>query len=108
MGAVAFQKGLGAVHALSHPIGAKYNCHHGTTNAILINSALILNKPSIEKKIKAACRYLNFEETFDSFCGKIDALNSALKIPKNFLIQVPCQNYHIFRFPNYYWTFFVY
>jgi len=83
MGAVAFQKGLGAVHALSHPIGAKYNCHHGTTNAILINSALILNKPSIEKKIKAACRYLNFEETFDSFCGKIDALNSTLHIPKN-------------------------
>ena len=83
MGAVAFQKGLGAIHALSHPIGAKYNCHHGTTNALLINSALILNKSIIEKKIKAACRYLNFEENFDSFCGKIDQLNSALNIPIN-------------------------
>ncbi len=83
MGAVAFQKGLGAIHALSHPIGAKYNCHHGTTNALLINSTLILNKSIIEKKIRAACRYLNFEETFDSFCGRINKLNSALNIPRN-------------------------
>lgn len=83
MGAVAFQKGLGAIHAISHPIGALYGCHHGTTNAILINPVLKLNKPVIERKIEAACRYINFSESFESFCSKIDELNLALNIPKN-------------------------
>jgi alcohol dehydrogenase len=49
MGAVAFQKGLGAVHALSHPVGAVYNTHHGTTNAVCIPAVLQMNRPEIEE-----------------------------------------------------------
>ena len=83
MGAVAFQKGLGAIHALSHPLGAKYNSHHGTTNALLINPVLNLNKSAIEEKILAACRYLKFEASFETFLKKIDELNSLVNIPKS-------------------------
>ena len=83
MGAVAFQKGLGAIHALSHPIGAKYNSHHGTINAILINPVLNLNKSAAEEKILAACRYLNFEASYETFIKKIDELNSLVNIPKS-------------------------
>ena len=50
---------------------------------MLINSVLNLNKSSINRKIEAACRYLNFEESFESFCGEIENLNSKLNIPKN-------------------------
>jgi alcohol dehydrogenase len=52
MGAVAFQKGLGAVHALSHPVGAVYNTHHGTTNAVCIPAVLQMNRPEIEDRIE--------------------------------------------------------
>jgi alcohol dehydrogenase len=45
MGAVAFQKGLGAIHALSHPVGAVYNTHHGMTNAVVMPPVLRLNRP---------------------------------------------------------------
>ncbi len=83
MGAVAFQKGLGAIHALSHPIGAKYNSHHGTTNAILINPVLYLNKLKVEERILEACRYFNFEASFETFIKKIDELNSLINIPRS-------------------------
>ena len=83
MGAVAFQKGLGAIHALSHPLGAKYNSHHGTINAILINPVLSLNKLAVEEKILAACRYFNFEASFETFIKKIDELNSLVNIPES-------------------------
>jgi alcohol dehydrogenase len=51
MGAVAFQKGLGAIHSLSHPIGAVYNTHHGMTNAVVMPPVLRFNRPAIEEKI---------------------------------------------------------
>lgn len=51
MGAVAFQKGLGAVHAISHPVGALYNTHHGTTNAVCLPEVLRFNRPAIEDRI---------------------------------------------------------
>ena len=54
MGAVAFQKGLGAIHALSHPIGAVYNTHHGMTNAVVMPPVLRFNRPAIEGKIGLA------------------------------------------------------
>ena len=50
MGATAFQKGLGAMHALSHPVGAIYNTHHGTTNAVVMENVLKFNKEIIQKK----------------------------------------------------------
>jgi alcohol dehydrogenase class IV len=82
MGATAFQKGLGAVHAVSHPIGAIYNTHHGTTNAVCIPAVLKLNRPEIEGRIAAAAAYLGIEGGFDGFAAFVDELNAELKIPK--------------------------
>ena len=82
MGATAFQKGLGAVHALSHPVGALYNTHHGTTNAVCIPAVLQLNRPEIEQRIEAAAAYLGIEGGFDGFCRFVDGLNAGLNIPR--------------------------
>ena len=59
MGSIAFQKGLGAIHSLSHPIGAIYNTHHGLTNAVFMPYVLIRNKEAIENKINELSRYLD-------------------------------------------------
>lgn len=83
MSAVAFQKGLGAVHAVSHPIGALYNVHHGTTNAVVIGPVLKFNRPAIEEKIEAAARYLDIQGGFDGFYGFVERLNASLGIPAN-------------------------
>ena len=82
MGAVAFQKGLGAVHALSHPIGAIYGTHHGTTNAVLIPAVLQLNRSAIEPTIERVTAYLGISGGFDGFCARVEALNDALGLPK--------------------------
>ena len=81
MGATAFQKGLGAIHALSHPIGAIHNTHHGTTNAVLMPAVLHLNKPEIEAKIEKASDYLGLNNGWNGFCELVNELNSHLKIP---------------------------
>jgi alcohol dehydrogenase class IV len=83
MGATAFQKGLGAIHAISHPIGAIYHTHHGTTNAICMPAVLQFNKPAITSIIEKAAHYLNISNGFDGFCAYVDGLNSSLGIPKN-------------------------
>ena len=83
MGAVAFQKGLGAIHAISHPVGALYNTHHGTTNAAVMLPVLHFNRPAIEQKIEAAARYLQIEGGFDGFCAFVAGLNATLGIPAN-------------------------
>ena len=54
MGASAFQKGLGAIHALSHPIGAMYHTHHGTTNAVCMPAVLQFNRPAIADRMTLA------------------------------------------------------
>lgn len=82
MGATAFQKGLGAIHALSHPIGAMYHTHHGTTNAVCMPAVLQFNKPAIAPVIEQAARYLGIEGGFDGFCAFVDDLNEGLGIPK--------------------------
>ncbi|GLQ34175.1 dehydrogenase [Amylibacter marinus] len=82
MGATAFQKGLGAIHALSHPIGALYHTHHGTTNAICMPAVLQFNKPKIEQVITQAAQYLGIEGGFEGFCAYVDQLNASLGIPK--------------------------
>ncbi len=81
MGATAFQKGLGAVHALSHPVGAIYNTHHGMTNAVVIPPVLRLNRPEIEKRIAAAAAYLDIEGGFDGFYDYVLELRKELAVP---------------------------
>lgn len=83
MGATAFQKGLGAIHALSHPIGAIYHTHHGTTNAVCMPAVLQFNKPAISEKMADAARYLNISGGFDGFCAYVDELNTGMGIPKS-------------------------
>lgn len=82
MGATAFQKGLGAIHALSHPIGALYHTHHGTTNAVCMPAVLQFNKPVISGVMGNAANYLGIEGGFDGFCAFVDDLNASLGIPK--------------------------
>lgn len=83
MGATAFQKGLGAVHALSHPIGAVYNTHHGTTNAVVIPPVLDFNRSYIEDRIETLNGYLDIKGGFDGFKAYVQELNDSLGIPKN-------------------------
>ena len=82
MGSTAFQKGLGAIHSLSHPVGAIYNTHHGLTNAVFMPYVLKINKSAIEEKIISLSRYLNLKvNSFDSFMQWILELRNNLKIP---------------------------
>ncbi len=83
MGATAFQKGLGAIHALSHPIGAIYHTHHGTTNAVCMPAVLQFNKPAISGVIEQAANYLGIDGGFDGFCNFVDEFNASLGIPKS-------------------------
>lgn len=83
MGAVAFQKGLGAIHALSHPIGAVYGTHHGTTNAVVMPMVLDFNRPEIEDRIARAADYLGIKGGFDGFRARVMALRAELGIPAN-------------------------
>ena len=82
MGATAFQKGLGAIHALSHPVGAIYHTHHGTTNAVFMPAVLQFNKSAIESRMTDAANYLGIAGGFDGFCAYVDDLNASLGIPK--------------------------
>ena len=82
MGSIAFQKGLGAIHSLSHPVGAMYNTHHGLTNAVFMPYVLRRNKKVIEEKIISLSRYLNLEDqTFEGFMNWILYLRKELSIP---------------------------
>ena len=83
MGATAFQKGLGAIHALSHPIGAIYHTHHGTTNAVCMPAVLQFNKPAIKDTLAEAANYLGISGGFLGFCKFVDELNDSLAIPKS-------------------------
>ena len=82
MGSIAFQKGLGAIHSLSHPVGAIYNTHHGLTNAVFMPYVLQYNKKGIEEKIIDISRYINLKSaTFNNFMDWILELRSNLNIP---------------------------
>jgi alcohol dehydrogenase class IV len=83
MGATAFQKGLGAIHSLSHPIGAVYGTHHGTTNAVVMPMVLDMNRPAIETRIEKAAAYLGIAGGFDGFRAAVMDLRAALNIPAN-------------------------
>ena len=82
MGSTAFQKGLGAIHSLSHPVNALNNIHHGLSNAIFMPYVLTFNKNVIEKKIIKICEYLEFQnKTFDGFLNWTLNLRKRLNIP---------------------------
>ena len=90
MGSTAFQKGLGAIHSLSHPINAKFNMHHGLSNAIFMPYVLTFNKKFIKKRISIISAFIGLENTFDSFLDWIIKLRKELKIPHKLseLIQI--------------------
>ena len=92
MGSTAFQKGLGAIHSLSHPINAQFNIHHGLSNAIFMPYVLTFNRHSIEKKIVSICDYLDLEKDFESFLSWILDLRKKLNIPNKLSDVVDCKN----------------
>ena len=81
MGATAFQKGLGAIHALSHPVGALYDTHHGMTNAVFMPYVLAFNRDAIEGKIARLAAYCGMQPNFDAFLHAITALRQKLNVP---------------------------
>jgi len=82
MGSTAFQKGLGAIHSLSHPVNALNNVHHGLSNAIFMPYVLTFNKKVIEKKIIKICDYLELKDrSFDGFINWVLVLRKKLNIP---------------------------
>ena len=81
MGATAFQKGLGAIHALSHPIGAMHHTHHGTTNAVCMPAVLRLNELKIQQRFDSVSGYLGIKNGFSGFKTFVDQFNASLNIP---------------------------
>ena len=82
MGSIAFQKGLGAIHSLSHPVGALYNTHHGLTNAVFMPYVIKKNRDAIEDKLIALSRYIELSnQSFDGFITWILNLRESLQIP---------------------------
>jgi len=82
MGATAFQKGLGAIHAMSHPIGALFNTHHGTTNAVCMPAVLAFNAPEIRDRFDRAASYLGISGGFAGFCEFVQSFNDSFAIPR--------------------------
>jgi alcohol dehydrogenase class IV len=81
MGATAFQKGLGGMHALAHPLGALYDAHHGTLNAILMPYVLVANRSSIEQRIERLTRFMGLSQPgFDTFLSWVLDLRKQLGI----------------------------
>ena len=82
MGAVAFQKGLGAIHSVSHPLGALYDRHHGLLNAVVMPYVLAFNKPAIEDKLDRLGRWLDLpDEGFDGVMAWVLELRESIGIP---------------------------
>jgi alcohol dehydrogenase class IV len=81
MGATAFQKGLGAIHALSHPVGALYHTHHGMTNGVFMPYVLVFNRKAIEPKIDRLAGYLGIDGGFDGFLDAVLDLRKKIGVP---------------------------
>ena len=98
MGSTAFQKGLGAIHSLSHPVNALNNVHHGLSNAIFMPYVLTFNKSMIEDKIIKICDYLKFEEkSFNGFISWILDLRKQLGMPHKLSEVIKEENFNIDR-----------
>ena len=84
MGATAFQRGLGAMHALAHPLGALYDAHHGTLNAVLMPYVLEANRSVIASEIRRLAQYIGLEpSTFEGFLGWVLRLRREIGIPED-------------------------
>lgn len=81
MGATAFQKGLGAIHSLSHPVGALYDTHHGMTNGVFIPYVLAFNRKAIEPKITRLAGFLEIPDGFGGFLKAVLDLRKAVGVP---------------------------
>jgi len=93
MGATAFQRGLGAMHALAHPLGGVYDAHHGMLNAILMPYVLKANREAIENRIRRASRYMYIDNGFDGFLDWVLELRQQLNIPHKLEdIGIPADN----------------
>ncbi len=80
-GATAFQKGLGAIHSLSHPVGSLYDTHHGLTNAVFMPYVLAFNKKEVEDKIKRLAAYIGLKPNFRAFMDFVMELRQQTGIP---------------------------
>jgi alcohol dehydrogenase class IV len=81
MGATAFQKALGAIHALSHPVGALHDTHHGMTNAVFMPYVLAFNRPAIEEKIARLAAYIGLNASFEAFLDWVLWLRAEIGVP---------------------------
>jgi len=89
MGATAFQRGLGAMHALAHPLGAIYDAHHGMLNAILMPYVLKANYPAIKDRIPRLARYLGLEPDFDAFLNWVLSMREEINIHHQLSAIIP-------------------
>jgi alcohol dehydrogenase class IV len=81
MGATAFQKALGAIHALSHPVGALHDTHHGMTNAVFMPYVLAFNRAAVTEKIERLSSYLGLSPSFDAFLAFVLDLRESIGVP---------------------------
>jgi len=81
MGATAFQKALGAIHALSHPVGSLYDTHHGLTNGVFMPYVLVFNRKTIEDRIKRLAAYIGLRPSFRAFLDFVVALREEIGVP---------------------------
>jgi len=81
MGAIAFQKGLGAIHSMSHPVGSLHDTHHGMTNAVFMPYVLAFNRPAIEAKLGRLAAWLGIAGGFDGFMGAVLDLREQAGVP---------------------------
>ena len=87
MGATAFQRGLGAMHALAHPLGALYDAHHGTLNAVLMPYVLEANRSVIASEIRRLAQYIDLEpSTFEGFLNWVLRLRREIGIPEDLAV----------------------
>lgn len=89
MGATAFQKGLGGMHALAHPLGAIYDAHHGMLNAILMPYVLKANYKAIDSEIVKLARYLELDASFDAFLEWVLSIRKEINIPHALSAIIP-------------------
>jgi len=101
MGSTAFQKGLGAIHSLSHPVNALNNVHHGLSNAIFMPYVLTFNKDVIEEKIIKVCDYLELkDQSFDGFINWVLDLRKQLDIPHKLSEVIEEKDLQLDRLPK--------
>ncbi len=98
MGSTAFQKGLGAIHSLSHPVNALNNIHHGLSNAIFMPYVLTFNRDVIEEKIIKICKYLELQnQSFDAFIQWVLELRKKLDMPHKLSDVIKKEDFDIER-----------